>query len=356
MNLAEVNPHLIAASVAAVVLLLAAWAETIHARRCRAVGRLAFGRIGKPRRWTVIVPPLRILAATALCWGFTILLLAPSEAIDTTGVEAETETLPEDIQRVILLLDVSPSMAIKDSGPEKNMKRRDRALEVMEAMFPRIALGRTRFSLIAFFTSARTVVMDASDTAVVRNVLDNLPLVWAFAPGKTNVIEGLKAAADLARDWSPKSTTLILCTDGDTVDFSQIPKLPRSIHQVQIYAVGDPIVGTFIDGHDSRQQAGILRRLAAELHGAYYDVNSQHVPTSALKNLAFEPPRPQHREFTWKDLALMAIAGGATLFLVLPIALEYFGCGWNADRELPQPRSLRSTADDEMEVAEEMLT
>jgi Ca-activated chloride channel family protein len=355
MNFVELNPNYLAAPVAAVVLLLAAWAEAIHARRCRAVGRLAFGPAGKPRAWTRAVPLLRVVAATALGWGLTILLVAPAESIDTTGAEAEVETLPQDLQRVILLLDVSPSMAITDSGPEKNLKRRDRILQVIEAIFPRISLGRTRFSLIAFFTSARPVVMDASDTAVIRNVLDNLPLVWAFEPGKTNVIEGLKSAAELARDWSPKSTTLILCTDGDTVDFSQIPKLPRSIHQVQIYAVGDPVVGTFIDGHDSRQQAGILRRLAAELHGSYYDVNTQHVPTSALSQLAFEPPRPQHRGFTWKDLALAAVACGALLLVLLPVLLEYLGCGWNADRELPHPAKSKTAADDETEIAEEAL-
>jgi hypothetical protein len=154
----------------------------------------------------------------------------------------------------------------------------------------------------------------------------------------TNVIEGLSAAAEMARDWTPQSTTLILCTDGDTVDFSQIPKLPRSIHQVQIYAVGDPVVGTFIDGHDSRQQAGVLRRLAAELGGSYYDVNSRHVPTSALAELAITPPRPAKVGWSWKDLALAAIALGAILLAAIPLGLEYWGAAWNAERELPPVR------------------
>jgi Mg-chelatase subunit ChlD len=284
-----------------------------------------------------LVPLLRVIAATALAWGLTILTLAPGEAIDTTGAES-AETLPEDLQRVILLLDVSPSMAIADAGEHRDLERRQRVLQVIEAVFPRISLGRTRFSIVAFFTSARPVVVDARDTAVIRNVLDNLPLVWAFEPGKTNVIEGLTAAAEMARDWTPQSTTLILCTDGDTVDFSQIPKLPRSIHQVQIYAVGDPVVGTFIDGHDSRQQSGVLRRLAAELGGSYYDVNSRHVPTSALAELAIAPPPPARLGLTWKDLALAAIALGAVLLAAIPLALEYWGADWNAERELPPLR------------------
>lgn len=344
MPFAELNPNYFAVPLAALVLLFAAWAERIHARRSLAVGRLAFGPTGAPRSWTRSVPFLRVAAATALAWGLTILVVSPSEALDTTGSEAN-ETAPEDLQRVILLLDVSPSMAISDSGQNRDLERRQRVLQVIEGIFPRISLGRTRFSILAFFTSARPVVVDAYDTAVIRNVLDNLPLVWAFEPGKTDVIAGLQGAADMARNWPPKSTTLILCTDGDTVDFSQIPKLPRSIHQVQIFAVGDPVVGTFIDGHDSRQQSGTLRRLAAELRGSYYDVNARHVPTSALAELAITPPPPAKLGLSWTALALIAIAVGAALFGVLPLLLEYWGCAWNAERELP---ALRREEDEEI--------
>lgn len=337
MQLDAWNPNHVALLLAAVVLVLSAWAEWMHARRSAALGRLAFGPAGRPRSWTSAAPVLRVAAGTLLAWGLVILALAPQEALSTTGTDAD-ETAPEDLQRVILLLDVSPSMAIVDAGENRNLERRQRLLQVIKGVFPRISVARTRFSIIAFFTSARPVVVDAYDTAVITNVLDNLPLVWAFEPGKTNVIAGLQATADMARDWPPNSTTVILCTDGDTVDFSQIPKMPRSISQVQIFAVGDPVVGTFIDGHDSRQQAGVLRRLAAELRGSYYDVNTRHVPTSALTELAVNPPKPAKLGFTWKDLALGAIAIGALIFAVLPLLLEYCGAAWNAQRELPVAR------------------
>lgn len=341
----ELNPNVFAVPIALVVLLLAVWAERIHGRRTRAVAWLAFGPTGRPRPWTHFAPPLRVVAATALAWGLTILSVSPTEGIDTTG-DTTAETKPEDLQRVILLLDVSPSMAIKDSGPNRDKERRARVLEVVEGIFPRISLGRTRFSIIAFFTAARPVVVDAFDTAVIRNVLDGLPLVWAFEPGKTDVIAGLQGACDLARDWTPKSTTLILCTDGDTVDFSQIPKLPPAIHQVQIYAVGDPIVGTFINGHDSRQKVEILRRLASEMGGMYYDVNTRHVPTAALAQLAVSPPLPPKRGLRWKDLALIAAAIGAAILAILPVLLEYFGAAWHAEHELPPPQP-RDDNDDE---------
>ncbi|WP_254513722.1 vWA domain-containing protein [Anatilimnocola floriformis] len=337
MPIAAWSPNFVALLLAAVVFALSAWAEWIHARRSAALGRLAFGPTGEPRSWTKAAPLLRVVAGSLLAWGLVILALSPSEALSTTGAEAD-EPAPEDLQRIILLLDVSPSMAISDSGENRNLERRQRVLQVVKGIFPRISVARTRFSIIAFFTSARPVVVDSYDTAVITNVLDNLPLVWAFEPGKTDVIKGLQATADMARDWAPKSTTVILCTDGDTVDFSQIPKMPRSVSQVQIFAVGDPVVGTFIDGHDSRQQAGVLRRLAAELRGSYYDVNTRHVPTSALTELAVNPPKPAKLGFTWKDLALGAIAIGATILALLPLLLEYFGCAWNAGRELPASR------------------
>ena len=328
------NPNVVAVPLGLVVLLFAATAEWLHARRCRAVARLAFGPTGEPRRWTRAAPALRTLAAGFAAWGLALLALSPPEALNAEA-DAAADAEIEDLQRVVLLLDVSPSMAISDGGPDRNISRRERVRDVVDAIFPRIALGRTKFSVVAFFTSARPVVVDASDIAVIRNVLDSLPIIWAFEPGKTNLIEGVKAVEELARTWPPKSTTLLVCTDGDTTDMSQLPKLPQSIHQVKILAVGDPIVGTFIDNHDSRQQAGILRQLAAELHGSYYDVNTRHLPTSALTELAFTPPPPAKRELTRKDWALAAVAFAALVLTLLPIALEYGGCGWNAEKELP---------------------
>jgi Ca-activated chloride channel family protein len=339
MSLPDWNPNLTGLLLAGVVFVASAWAEWRHARRSAMLGRLAFGPAGEPRRWTKLVPGWRVLACTLLAWGLAVLTLAPSESLDTTGKNDDTPQ-PEDLKRVILLLDVSPSMAIEDSGEKRNLERRQRVLQVIQGIFPRIAVANTRFSIIAFFTSARPVVVDAYDTAVITNVLDNLPLVWAFEAGKTNVIEGLRATAELARDWTPNSTTVILCTDGDTVDFDKIPKLPRSVSQVQIFAVGDPVVGTFIDGHDSRQQAGVLRRLAAELGGSYYDVNARHVPSSALTELAIKPPQPAKLGLTLKDLALAAVLLGAISYVLVTPLLEYFGCAWNVERELPRSAEL----------------
>jgi Ca-activated chloride channel family protein len=339
------NPNAVAVPVGLAVLFLAALAERLHVRRCRAVARLAFGPSGSPRGWTRAVPALRVLAAGAAAWGLALLALAPTEPLDAAVETSTTAVDIADLQRIILLLDVSPSMNIVDAGPEGDLRRRDRIRDVVEAIFPRIALGRTRFSIVAFFTSAAPVVVDASDVNVIRNALDSLPLIYAFEPGKTDLVAGLNSVAELARDWPPQSTTLLVCTDGDTVDFSQIPKLPRSIKQTKLLAVGDPLVGTFIDNHDSRQQAGILRQVAAELRGSYYDVNVRHLPTTALSDLAESPPPPPNRAWSWKDAALVAVGLAAVLLTLIPLALEYYGCRWNAEAELPAPLRLAEVSE-----------
>lgn len=325
-----------AIAVAFVVALLTALAETWHHRRSQSVARLAFGPAGQPRKWTRAVPVLRVVSMSLICWGLVVLATLEPQLLGDVGSSTSDKIDPADVQRVVLVLDVSPSMNIVDAGIDQKLRRRDRVLEVVEGILSRIALSRTRFSVVVFFTSARAVVVDATDINVVRNILDSMPLVWSFEPGETRLLDGVRAASELARDWPPKSTTMFLCTDGDTVDFSQIPKLPRSIRDVEILAVGDPVVGTLVGSHNSRQEAAILRRLAGELGGAYHNVNTRHLPSKALADLARLPPPPASPDWQIKDLARIAVTIGAVFLTLIPIALQYFGCGWNAERELPQ--------------------
>ena len=270
-----------------------------------------------------------------LAWGLTVFFRLEPQLLGANSAKTNELATPADVQRVVLVLDVSPSMNIVDAGLKKDLRRRDRVLEVVEGILSRIAISRTKFSVVVFFTSARPVVVDATDVNVVRNLLDNMPLVWSFQPGETQLLEGVRVAGELARDWPPKSTTLLICTDGDTVDFSQVPKLPRSVRGVEILAVGDPVMGTSIGNHSSRQDAAVLRRLAAELRGSYHNVNTHHMATSALADLARVPPPPPSVGLSISDLARIAVLLGAVMLTLIPIALEYFGSSWNAESELP---------------------
>ena len=322
-------------------LLATALGEYWHVGRMCAMERLAFGPAGGPRVWTRAVPALRVVACGLLGWGLTILAFSEPNLLASIsgGSGQEEEADPADVQRVILVLDVSPSMNAVDAGAYEKVRRRDRVMEVVDGVLSRIALSRTRFSVVVFFTSARPVVVDATDTNVVRNILDNLPLVWSFKPGETQLLSGLEVAGELAKDWPPASTTMFLCTDGDTVDFNQIPKLPRSIRKLEILAVGDPLVSTRVGAHESRQQAAVLRRLAAEVGGNYHDVNRRHMTTETLADLARVPPPPPAAGLQIKDVARTAIALGAVVLGVLPLLLQYLGSAWHPHRELPDHAS-----------------
>lgn len=337
------EPTSFAILVAVIAALLTAVAERRHASSVREISRLAFGPAG-PQAWTQFVPAMRVAACALLAWGLTLLALSEPDLLGaTTGAKQETADA-DDVQRVLMILDVSPSMNAVDAGTDQTLRRRDRVMEVVEGVLSRIALSRTRFSVVVFFTSARPVVVDAMDTNVVRNILDNLPLVWSFEPGETDLISGLVEAGELAKDWPPDSTTLLLCTDGDTVDFKQVPDLPRSIGTVEVLAVGDPLKSTQVGGHESRQQAAVLKRLAVELHGNYHDVNRRHMPTSALADLARVPPPPPDEGLQIKMLARIAVGLGASILVLLPVVLQYFGTAWHPHRELPEAEQSLATA------------
>src|SRR5438128_530270 len=94
----ELLPELVCLAV--IVMVLAA--ETLHAFRLRQITRLAFGPRERPASWVYVVPLLRSLAMGGFVWGtMTLLLLAPK-------THKAGEVKPEDIRRLLLVLDVSP--------------------------------------------------------------------------------------------------------------------------------------------------------------------------------------------------------------------------------------------------------
>ena len=149
---------------------------------------------------------------------------------------------------MVLILDVSPSMRLEDAGPTGQLSRMQRASELMESFFKRVSIQQYRLSVVAVYNGAKPVVIDTNDVDVVRNILNDLPMHHAFVAGKTNIFDGLEEAIRIARPWRPRSTNLILLSDGDTVPASGMPKLPASINQVVVVGVGDPVKGRFIDG------------------------------------------------------------------------------------------------------------
>jgi Ca-activated chloride channel family protein len=315
---------MIAELTALAVLAAAALAEWLHARRIRRVARLAFGPSGKPREWTWLAPFLRAFGTAALAWGLVTLFLIDPKV-------AKPKRTPEGgFRHLVIVLDVSPSMQLKDAGPGGTQSRAKRAADVLMSVLNRIVLDQCRVSVVAFYSSARPVVIDCSDPEVVRNILGDLPLDQAFNVGKTKILEGINETVNLAKGWKAGSATLILASDGDTVPETGMPALPPSIAQVLVVGVGDARLGKFIDGHQSRQDAATLRQIAARLRGVYHDGNEKHLPSQNLAALARALPMRAETETGRRELALAAVGAGATLLSGIVLALALAGSRWQA--------------------------
>src|SRR5262249_33075592 len=153
---------------------------------------------------------------------------------------------------LLLVLDVSPSMRLEDAGPTGKESRRRRAADLLTSFFTRIPADHYRTTVLAVWTEAKPVVLQTTDLEIIHNILNDLPMEYAFKVGPTNLFAGIEEAARTARPWRPKSTILMIVSDGDTVPATGLPRLPDAIEHVVLVGVGDTQVGRFIAGHQSR--------------------------------------------------------------------------------------------------------
>jgi Ca-activated chloride channel family protein len=320
-----------AAWAAAGAFALSVGAEWLHARRARRVAHLAFGPEGAPAAWTRAAPLLRCLSLSALAFGLVALLFVPPRAFDAEG---EVKRDDSDPQHVLLVLDVSPSMKLKDAGPKRDKTRMARAREIMESFFDRVPLKDWRVSVVAFYTGAIPVVEDTSDFEVVRNILGDLPMNYAFQSGKTELFAGLKGAAEMAEKWKRDSATVIVVSDGDTVPASGMPRLPPSVRSVLVVGVGDSKAGSFIDGRNSRQDVSTLRQVATRLGGTFFDGNEKHLPSALVAEAAWREGDDDLVSWGLREFALCAVVAGAAVLSSLPLLLARFGTAWR-----PGPRT-----------------
>jgi Ca-activated chloride channel family protein len=307
------------AAGAALIVLLAEW---LHTRRVRRIGYLAFGPSGAPRTWVRSVPFVRAAALACAVWGMTTLL-----TID--GRPAEDRKQKEPDRHLLLALDVSPSMYLKDAGPGGTQTRQERAAEIMQSVLARLDMRRTKVTVVAFYSSARPVVTDTTDIAVVNNILRDLPLSHAFKEGQTDMFSGVRQAAKVAEKWRPGSATLLVVSDGDTLPEVDPVRLPKSIADTLVVGVGNPYLGSPIAGRSSRQDIGALKQLAAKVRGRYHDGNASQIASTTLSSLSMLSLKDDE-SVPLRTIALALTGVGSTIFAGLPAALALWGA--------PQPR------------------
>ena len=315
-------PAILPEVLAAAALLAGAAAEVFHARRVQRVAALAFGPRRRPAAWTVIAAPLRVVSLAAALWALASLYTLPPRVHEAAAVERSR------IRHVVLVLDVSPSMKLKDAGPDKKQTRSERAAMLMESFFQRVPMEQVRLSVVATYNGAKPVVVDTKDVSVVRNILSGLPLSHAFDTGKTQLFSGLKEAAVIAKKWPRNSTTVVVISDGDTVPATGMPEMPPSVNEVAFIGVGDSKAGSFIDGHQSRQDAATLKQMAIRTKGSYHDGNANQMPTDLLNTLTAMEAESVFKRLTRREYALMALGAAASILAALPWLLMRWGTAW----------------------------
>lgn len=267
-------------------------------------------------------PVIRTAATAAAAWALATLLTVEPRVYRARQAE------PNRQRHVIIVLDVSPSMRLEDAGPDGNIQRSKRAATLLRSFFERVPMEVVRLSVVATYTSAKPVVVDTTDVAVVDNILNDLPLAHAFDSGSTDLFSGIAEAARIAQPWERNSTSVIVVTDGDSVPPVGMPAMPPSVKDVVIVGVGDPRAGKFIDGRQSRQEAAMLQQIAVRLKGTYHDGNRNHLPTELLRRMTVLPEPGFFEKLTRREYALAALAASAVLLAGLPWALQAFGTAW----------------------------
>lgn len=306
------------------VLLATCLGEALHWRRWQRVKRLALGPDG--RGWLVLPAALlSILALTAASWGFASLLWAVE-----ARVHNQQEIPEKDYKHLVLVVDVSPSMLLADAGPEGETSRRQRASDVLESMFNRMPMSQFKISLIGVYTDAKPLIEDSKDHEVVRHILERMPLIHAYKSGKTDLLSGIQLAAEMVKPWNPRSTYVVLLSDGDTVPSQGMPKLPPSVAEFLVVGLGDSTTGKFIDGHQSRQDVATLRQIANRLRGTYHNGNQKHLSSQLVSR--FTEAGEDDRSEPWgrREYALLAALLGSCLFSLVPLGLHYLGTRYRA--------------------------
>lgn len=320
---AETSAFHFALIAAVAVAALTAISELLHLLRVRRLAPLAFG----PRQYLVLLAfataAIRLFSLTLLTWGLTLLTFWPAKS-HQAGVVKENE-----YRHLVLVLDVSPSMQLKDAGPGGTQTRAQRAADIIQSFFERVSAEKYKTTIIAFYTDAKMVVRDTADREVIRNILTELPMRHAFKSGETNIFAGLEEAVKVAKPWNPGSAIVMLVTDGDTIPAVGMPKMPASVGtNVVVVGLGNPSVGKSISGHSSKQDVSTLRQTATRLNGTYHDGNDKHLSTELVSSVDDRAKPKQEDSFSLREYALGAILVGGVSFAVWPFVLSLLGTLW----------------------------
>ena len=144
--------------VAATTAVLATGAELLHTGRVKKVRYLAFGPEGRFSALSILAPILRILFLGGLAWALTTLFL-----IEPKAHRSKIKTVePKERRHLLLVLDVSPSMKLQDSGEGEGLSRTQRASSLVQSLLKRTTDDKLHITMVAVYNGAKPVVQELS--------------------------------------------------------------------------------------------------------------------------------------------------------------------------------------------------
>ncbi len=303
---------------ATLVGLLVAWAEFRHWRRCRAVAGMAFA---VPRRGLAVAlaaAASRVAGVVLTAAALALLWRASAVTRNTAGAVASAG----EMDRMIAIVDASKSMNLEDAGPDASETRAARARTRIHLLISR-ADRMPRTTLMAFGESTLPVVHDSKDWAVLSNVLLRQYYSTSFQSEKTDIDRAVKRSLELARDWVPNSTVVVLLTDGEGDTAYDEFEVPPAVRQFIVVGIGSPEgrrIGANLS-EVSRLDAENLRRIARLVGGDYFDGTRELLPAGYVDRAMPRPP-PAVPLQTHRDFALILFVAGVSVLALLPLALS----------------------------------
>jgi Ca-activated chloride channel homolog len=242
----------------------------------------------------------------------------------------EPAGIPTAAPDLVLVLDVSNSMLVRDVAPHRLERQREAARSLMEA------LGPARVGLVVFAGSGHVVAPLTHDRAMLRAYLDVLSPEMAYQGGSA-LSSGIRQGVRLVRvpgEVRPGAGALVLMSDGEaheTQDALRQALAEAAAARVPVHAVGigtaaggpvpdvNPASGDTVGWKRepsgeiavSRLERGLLESIAGETGGVYVDGDAPGAMGTLAAAVARVPgmphaPAPGNR-YAWFVAAALAL-------------------------------------------------
>ena len=251
------------------------------------IGALLVARVRRKQWGAFVAPRLRQMllrrASPLPRWLALAFLVAACAALIVALArpqgEAGTTTEKSIGRNVLIALDLSRSMRVKDVKPDRLAQAKVVIYELMEA------LPNERIGLLGFAGSAHLFAPLTIDHGAVRETVEQCDETWVPLGG-SNLTAALRLAIATLKQTGQKNNALIILSDGEKHEGSLAPIIEEAKKSgVYIFAIG---VGTedgaYVPNPDfpnsnmvdrkgkivlSRLQPEVLRKLASETTGRY---------------------------------------------------------------------------------------